>query len=196
VAALRILTVCTGNVCRSPLVELLLRERLAGLGIAGGVEVASAGTAARPGQAMTEEMAQVAIARGIPEADARAHRARRLDEPALAAADLVLALTREHRSAAVQLAPRALRRSFTLTEFARLAEATGADAAGAALGPAELFAELAAARAESRPAAPEDDDVPDPIGLPQEVYDQVGAEIATAVDAVAAALSTLRSAAA
>jgi hypothetical protein len=38
--------------------------------------------------------------------------------------------------------------------------------------------------------------VPDPIGLPQQVYDRVGAEIATAVDAVAAALSALRSAAA
>lgn len=45
---LRVLFVCTANVCRSPLAEALLRHRLRGIGLARRIAVASAGT--RPGQ--------------------------------------------------------------------------------------------------------------------------------------------------
>ena len=45
---LRVLFVCTANVCRSPLAEAMLRHRLRGMGLGRKVAVASAGT--RPGQ--------------------------------------------------------------------------------------------------------------------------------------------------
>ena len=50
----------------------------------------------------------------------RDFRSRQLDEQLVSAADLVLTMTREHRAAVVSLVPTALRRTFTLTEFAEL----------------------------------------------------------------------------
>jgi protein-tyrosine phosphatase len=197
-APFRVLVVCSGNVCRSPLAELLLRGAL---GDRGDLVIASAGTVARPGMGMTAEMVHVAAARGIPEADARAHRASRLDEEAVSAAGLVLGLTRAHRAAAVELHPAALRRAFTLSEFARLAAGPGTGPSpGTGSGPderltvAELVADLAARRGGGQPVAAELDDIRDPIGLPQEVYDEVGGEIACAVVTVADALSRTREA--
>ena len=112
---LELLTVCTGNICRSPLAEALLRERLAPLD----VRVSSAGTRALVGYGMTPEAAQLAADYGVPEV--AAHRARFLTEGLLETPDLILAMSREHRRAIVDLAPRRLRSTFTLREFARLA---------------------------------------------------------------------------
>ena len=94
---IEILTVCTGNIVRSPLSELYLRLLLADLP----VEVASVGTRPRPGEAMTEQACEIAAELGIPAAEIEAHQAKRLTEPVLAGRDLVLAMTRAHRKAVV-----------------------------------------------------------------------------------------------
>src|SRR5690606_4076566 len=65
-----ILTVCTGNICRSPMGEILLRANLADLG----VRVHSAGTHALVDHEMTEQSQQLAVRLGATEADATAHR--------------------------------------------------------------------------------------------------------------------------
>jgi protein-tyrosine phosphatase len=59
----RVIAICSGNVCRSPFLELLLGRALADRG---DLEVASAGTIARPRMRMTDEMVQVATRYGIP----------------------------------------------------------------------------------------------------------------------------------
>ncbi|HEY0248641.1 MAG TPA: low molecular weight phosphatase family protein [Gryllotalpicola sp.] len=184
----RILAVCSGNVCRSPLAELLLRDRLAARA---DLIVVSAGTIARPGDRMTEEMVAVAASRGVAEASARAHGAQRLDESLVAGAGLVLGLTREHRAAAVQLHPRAVRRAFTLRELARLAQGLPAEAV-ATLTPAELVAGLVEQRGGAQPVAADADGIADPIGRPYEVYERVGTQIAAAVDIVARVLCATR----
>lgn len=110
----RILLVCTGNVCRSPAAELLLRRHTAGLP---GLVIGSAGTRPNEGQGILDPMGALLRGRGL---DTEHHRARYLDEAAIQGADLILTATRAHRSHVVAMVPSALRRTFTLREFARL----------------------------------------------------------------------------
>jgi protein-tyrosine phosphatase len=90
----RILTVCTGNICRSPLAEYALREAVEASDLAGQVEVASAGTTGWEGGNPIDPRAGALLREhGI---DPSAHRARRMDPQELREADLVLALDHDH----------------------------------------------------------------------------------------------------
>lgn len=94
----RVLIVCTGNTCRSPLAEAALRDALAGR--AEGVEVTSAGTAAWAGQPATEPTARIAAREGL---DLESHRSRRVSPEMLHEADLVIAMERAHLDALLAL---------------------------------------------------------------------------------------------
>lgn len=62
------------------------------------------------------------IARGLGAESPAAHRAQQITLAHVEDADLILAMEREHRSEVVRLSPRALRRTFTLRELARIAD--------------------------------------------------------------------------
>ena len=96
----RILTVCIGNICRSPTAEYVLRQRLAPRGI----EVASAGLHALSGAPMEATALQLLAEHGI---DGTAHRARQLTAAMLREADLVLGAEKSHVDAMIRLAPEA-----------------------------------------------------------------------------------------
>lgn len=164
--AFRVLFVCTGNICRSPMAEQLLRTRLAEQipRAAGRFAISSAGTMDLAGAAMHPQAQQTLLEMGI---DVPDHRARGLTAELVGQADLVLGLTRQHRAAAVLAAPAALRRTFTLLEFERLC--AGMDrAALASRSPTKRAASVVEAAAARRglcpPESPADDDVADPIG--------------------------------
>ena len=89
---MKILLVCTGNTCRSPLAEVLLRRALAEEGVTD-VEVSSAGTGAQGGEPASEGSYLVALEKGL---DLAAHRARAVTREMLADTDLVLAMSRSH----------------------------------------------------------------------------------------------------
>jgi protein-tyrosine phosphatase len=110
----RILVVCTANVCRSPLAEIVLRRGLAGQH-SEFVDVTSAGTHADAGQPMC---AQGAAHAGV---DPDVHRSRLLSAVDLADADLVLTADRSQRAAAARLDPSCRPRLFTLRQAAELA---------------------------------------------------------------------------
>ncbi len=61
----KILFVCTGNTCRSPMAEMLLRDRLEKLGLKG-FTVTSAGTKAKRGDTINPRSAQVLQENGLP----------------------------------------------------------------------------------------------------------------------------------
>jgi len=91
---LRVLIVCTGNTCRSPLAAVALLDELGP--DRGRVEVSSAGTAAWEGQPASATTIELAALEGI---DLKSHRSRRVT-PALArGADLILVMEREHARA-------------------------------------------------------------------------------------------------
>lgn len=186
-----ILTVCTGNICRSPLAEQLLRARLEAAGVP--VVVSSAGTRALVDHDMTLQAAELAGVYGAP---AGTHAARLLTEPLIAAADLVLTASREHRAEVVALHPRASRYTFTLNQFARLvttALAEGLPAAGASADPADTLRafvrDAAALRGTVQPGRPDEDDIIDPYRQAQEVYDQAGEAINAAVNTITVGLT-------
>ncbi len=172
---LRVLVLCTGNVCRSPAAELLLRR---GLGPAAGVEVTSAGTSALEGEPVAGPMARLLRARGI-EPDGFA--ARQLQPADVRDADLVLTMTTAQRRSVVSSVPGAVRRTFTLVEFAELAAVAEVDRLPG--GPADRIAAVlrAAPRARARRTST-GDDVEDPYGRPPEVFERVLGAIAAAVD--------------
>lgn len=117
IPAASVLVVCTGNVCRSPLIERVLREAADDAFGPGVLEIGSAGTGALVGQGMDERSAQVLRELG---GDPTGFLARRLTPALVGQADLILTASREHRSAVVRMTPRALRSTFTLREFAVL----------------------------------------------------------------------------
>ncbi|MGV0778524.1 arsenate reductase/protein-tyrosine-phosphatase family protein [Mycolicibacterium elephantis] len=160
--ALHILFICTGNICRSPLAERLVISYAARLGISD-FSASSAGTHAVVGHPMQPEAAAVLEELG---GDATGFAARQLSPRIAAAADLVLTMTRAHRDATLELAPRQLHRTFTLGGAARLVS--------------EFNARQVADLAALRPQLGEDRqlDIPDPIGQSTEMHETVGRQIA------------------
>lgn len=175
-APFEILVVCTGNICRSPAAEYLLRAVLDD-----SVRVSSAGTGAVVGAPMDPQMvAQMPV----PSDD---FRAAQLTPRMLEQAGLILALTREHRSRIVSTSPLALRRTFTLREFARILDLSelgfGAPDAGAFLRDA---VPLAARLRTSAPAAsPDLDDIADPYMKDDDAFTQAFVEIGQAIHRIA-----------
>lgn len=171
---LRILTVCTGNICRSPAAEYLLREAFGPA-----VEVRSAGTRAVVGHPVDAQMAAI-----LP-MDTSGFAARQLKPDMIRHADLVIGLAREHRSRIVDVHPAAVRRAFTLRELTRilqLPEFLGQptpSTPGAALKGLIPRAAMARARARVRHAA--DDDVADPYGRSDDDFSTALAQITEAV---------------
>lgn len=86
-----ILVICTGNICRSPMAEGLLRSST---GRGAEFAVSSAGVAALVGEPPADEALAVMRSRGI---DISACRARQCDDKLLAQADLVLAMEEMQR---------------------------------------------------------------------------------------------------
>src|SRR5256714_9458105 len=107
----RILFVCTGNICRSPLAAALLQRALAQRGI-DGLEVASAGTGAWDGAPVSEGAYLVGLERGL---DLSGHRARLLTREIVEQANLILTMARHHRARVDELGGEG--RVFVLGEY-------------------------------------------------------------------------------
>ena len=105
----RILFVCTGNTCRSPMAEAILRDK--GLD---GVEVRSAGVYAVEGQGASVHAQSVLAENEI----AHEHRSSLLSFEQIDWATSILTMTESHKMAIFRQFPEAAEKIFTLKEFA------------------------------------------------------------------------------
>lgn len=103
-----ILTVCIGNVCRSPVAEAFLRERLPAL------EIASAGLDAPLGRGASPLMVDLARSAGL---DLTSHHARRFNDARPAQYDLILVMERSHLDMVARRQPTLRPRTMLLTEW-------------------------------------------------------------------------------
>jgi protein-tyrosine phosphatase len=184
VTGYRILHVCTGNICRSPMAERIMRAELAARfgPLADEIEVRGAGTyGGHAGDGMNPPAARVLTEMGI---DPSGFTSTWLREPLVEWADLVLTASADHRSQVLGLDQRALRRTFVLKELARLTAGVTPDELPPG-GPAErlrALVTLAAGLRALHPAHPRTvDDIGDPFGGPIEEFRETAQDIRTAV---------------
>jgi low molecular weight protein-tyrosine phosphatase len=178
-----ILVVCSGNICRSPIAEGLLRRAMQRRSDLEMPAISSAGTIAMEATPATREAVTAARNHGV---DISRHIAHRLTDPMIVGADLLICMAAEHREEIEERVPEARDRTFTLKELTRLLErdATRADLQGRV---------AAAARGRDDGALTEvdrfDEDVIDPLGMPIETYLEIAAELDEWTERLAAGLA-------
>lgn len=144
----QLLFVCTGNLCRSPMAEYLLRHHL---GPKTSWRVSSAGLNTVDGVAASQPAIEVLAEKGV---DLAPHRSRSLTRAMVDAAELIVAMTNAQVQELRRRFPKARERSRLLTSFAA-AKRQG------------LAGDSAAAS----------EDIQDPIGGARSTYRRIGEEI-------------------
>ncbi|MCU1532976.1 MAG: low molecular weight phosphatase family protein [Arthrobacter sp.] len=179
----RILTVCTGNICRSPVAERLLQAGLDQVR-PGAFRVQSAGTRAMVGDPVQPGSAGIISTYG---GSSEGFAARQLTPKILRDTDLVLTMATRHRGEVLQMDPSLLRRTFTIREFARMVDILAqrdTDPSPVA-DVAALWRELPARAASVRHLAlaedASDNDVVDPYRRSEETYRQMEDELSPAI---------------
>jgi protein-tyrosine phosphatase len=170
----RVLVVCTGNVCRSPIAEGLIRAAFEARMIRDVPEVTSAGPMGWTGSSADPASIRAAREYGI---DISGHVARRLDPDEVARATVIIGMAIEHVDAVVSEAPEVRSRVFTLKELVRLVEALppverrGRDPLSDGVEAAEEL------RRGGFAGNPHDLEIPDPLGMPFEAFRGVAGEL-------------------
>jgi len=176
----RVLFVCTGNICRSPIAEAIAWRELARYPDAT-VQFSSAGSHALEGNPATGRAVAAAAALG---ADLEWHRARELTRRRVQDADLVLCMAAEHLPFVAAYERAAADRAFSLAAFARAV----ATVDRMAVTPEELVS-MAAKAITDEPG----DDVEDPIGLSSDAYAACARRLDELVPVVVRALARVSS---
>lgn len=186
----RILTVCTGNICRSPFLERALQAELDRSWGPGAVEVSSGGTGALPGHAMEDQARAHLESQGYA---ANGFLARDLTQSMVAEADIVLTATRAHRGKVAMLHPKALRYVFAFREFADLVSGLEdsvvqipSDSAREHI--VRVVALAAGQRGMRAPLSDAEADIVDPYRRPPQVFEDMTGQIMGSLPAVARAL--------
>jgi len=210
----KIVVVCTGNICRSPAMQLLLDEALDD-----SVEVTSAGTQGMPAWPISEPMARLLLANDSTGAHPSSScgpqgtqdlgrtatesgdqsglaqgvadfRSQRLTEQMVRDADLILTATADHRGEVLNLSPLALRRTMSLGELARLAQVVDKSQWANATNDADRLKKLVplALAARHAPADASADDIVDPYGRSEQTYARSYGQITHHINALVKAL--------
>ncbi len=112
---MKVLFVCSGNICRSAMAAAYMRHRMRGFRLTG-IDVESAGTLGIEGEPPTEQALEILRREGI---DASCHRSRGLDPSEVRAADFILVMTGGHLADVARLCPRGGGKRYLLRAFER-----------------------------------------------------------------------------
>jgi protein-tyrosine phosphatase len=181
----RLMYVCTGNICRSPVAEIMTRHLLIGkLGgrLAAQFDVSSAGVSAVVDSQIHPDTRDELTPWGLDGVIAGRFRARQLRSAMVRESDLVLGANPRHRSAVVERAPEGLKTAFSIREFALLAEAVDPD--GLPSDPVTRAHELVEQARLNRGLVkvdPEELTIPDPMGRSRQAHHEA---VMLIVDAV------------
>ena len=154
---MHIMFVCTGNICRSPMGELLLTRYLSGTT----VQVSSAGTHGLPMHQIDPNSALLMESVGI---EPSGFRSRRLTQPMAKSADLILCFEKDQRKDIVTLAPTAVKYTFLLGDFANMCEYCARNGLVKGLTIQERLQSVIDSASIIRPMLPEPEDIEDPHG--------------------------------
>lgn len=109
-----ILVICTGNVCRSPVVEALLKNRLASHNM-GDWNIHSAGTQVK--SSVPASVFSVEVIAEVENIDITPHRSKPVSAEMLDEADLVLCMAARHTTALNEAFPSGSQKVFLLSEM-------------------------------------------------------------------------------
>lgn len=174
------MTVCTGNICRSPLAEQLFESRLGAP-----YRFLSSGLHAVPGAPMDSlSAAESKKLGGTPQGIST-----QISEDLVAQSDLILTMTQAQRDSVASRFPSALKKSYSIGEFAKIVT-TFPNALQVEhtdpFAPASPF--INAARFRGAITLITDDDVPDPIGQDPSVHARVAQQISRYIDQIVGVL--------
>lgn len=173
---MKVLFVCTGNVCRSPMAEGFLRWEAQRRGL--DIDVRSTGTHAWTGRAATIEGRKVMNEHGVSIDDFRTIE---LDRNLVDWADIIYGMSREHVRETLRAYPDAAPKTFTLKGFLELLPSVPASD--------NTVAWLEAAGKRKDELGPSiDADIDDPIGEREAAYRRVAGEIRGLVEQLAEGL--------
>jgi protein-tyrosine-phosphatase len=176
-APLRVLFVCTANICRSAFAEVMTRQR----SVPAALEVGSAGVHGWRRHPVERYMAEELLRRGL---DPSQFRSRKLEPEMVDAADVVIGMEASHGKDVLKTRPEAVDRTFSLGQLAR--------GIGAMPAPADDLDELLIEVRRHQPSANRDDDVVDPYGRGAEAAQYAAYHLERLLSTVVPALLAVR----
>ena len=178
----RILFVCTGNICRSPVAAAMFASIVA----SSGVEASSAGVSARAGYSPPGKMLESAYRLGV---DVSGHRSRVIVAEELEDFAGIFCMEFGQARALVSVVPEAFGKIFVLPQFVRSAAESPQSARQTSESVAQWIARLGVDRQPSDLFARGADwEVADPFGAHSDAYDRCVSDLGLLVTALAVAM--------